>query len=79
MGLQIFIIMFLYYKFKSYTSLSHFHIVYRYDIDNDTSLRIGVDFNTGDFESHECNFNPIVCPSFYEEITEEEFNCYLEL
>ena len=71
--------MFLYYKFKTYTSFSNLHIVYRYDIDNNTSLRIGVDFNTGDIESYECNFNPRECPSFYEEITEEEFNRYLEL
>ena len=69
--------MFLYYKFKSH--ISHIHIVYRWNIDNDASLRIRVDFNTGNIESSECYFSPRVCPSFYEEITEEEFNYYLEL
>jgi hypothetical protein len=67
--------MFRYYKFKSYSK--NIYIAYKYDPNSNYSLRIEVDINGVKF--NEVNFNPSLCRPFYEEITEEEFNCYLEL
>lgn len=67
--------MFRYYKFKS--EIRNVYISYKYDSDTDRSLRVEVDINGVKF--NEVNFDPSLCQAFYEEITEEEFNCYLEL
>lgn len=67
--------MFLYYKFKSYSK--NIYIAYKYDPESNCSLRIEIDINGVKF--NEVNFNPSLCQAFYEEITEEEFNFYLEL
>ena len=67
--------MFLYYKFKSYSK--NIYIAYKYDPNSNRSLRVEVDLNGVKF--NEVYFNPSLCVLFYEEITEEEFNCYLEL